>query len=77
MVLIISIGLDSGSIDMIVDKQGHYYFLEINPIGQYGMISNPCNYNLDKEIAPISYYRTSEYLVQPPIKPLTKVITIV
>ena len=46
-----NLGLDSGSIDMIVDKQNHYYFLEINPIGQYGMISNPCNYNLDKEIA--------------------------
>ncbi|MCL1934679.1 MAG: grasp-with-spasm system ATP-grasp peptide maturase [Candidatus Azobacteroides sp.] len=49
--LIKNLNLDSGSIDMIVDKQSHYYFLEINPVGQYGMISDPCNYNLDKEIA--------------------------
>jgi ATP-GRASP peptide maturase of grasp-with-spasm system len=43
--------LNCGSIDMIVDKEDEYYFLEVNPIGQFGMVSNPCNYNLNKVIA--------------------------
>jgi ATP-GRASP peptide maturase of grasp-with-spasm system len=43
--------LNCGSIDMIVDKNNEYYFLEVNPIGQYGMVSDPCNYELDRIIA--------------------------
>lgn len=43
--------LNTGSADLIVDKQGNYVFLEINPIGQYEMTSKPCNYNLNKLIA--------------------------
>lgn len=44
-------GLVSGSVDMIVDKDGQYVFLEVNPVGQFGMVSYPCNYYLEKEIA--------------------------
>lgn len=40
--------LNCGSVDLIVDKNDNYVFLEINPVGQYGMTSEPCNYNLDK-----------------------------
>jgi len=43
--------LETGSIDIIKNRRGEYFFLEINPIGQYGMVSEPCNYNLDYEIA--------------------------
>lgn len=43
--------LKSGSIDMIVSKDRQYYFLEVNPVGQFGMVSYPCNYHLEKEIA--------------------------
>lgn len=43
--------LDTGSIDMIVTKNREYVFLEVNPVGQFGMVSGPCNYNLEKEIA--------------------------
>lgn len=43
--------LNSGSIDMILTPNNEFVFLEVNPIGQYGMVSNPCNYNLHKEIA--------------------------
>ncbi|TAH28626.1 MAG: grasp-with-spasm system ATP-grasp peptide maturase [Cytophagales bacterium] len=43
--------LDTGSIDMIVDQNNNYYFLEVNPVGQFGMVSYPCNYNLEKKIA--------------------------
>ncbi|CDT07071.1 conserved hypothetical protein [Sphingobacterium sp. PM2-P1-29] len=45
------IDLDCGSIDMIVTKDNQYYFLEVNPIGQFGMVSFPCEYHLEKKIA--------------------------
>lgn len=45
------IGLDTGSIDMIIDKKNNFFFLEVNPVGQYDMVSYPCNYNLHREIA--------------------------
>lgn len=43
--------LKSGSIDMICSLDGQYYFLEINPIGQFKQVSMPCNYYLEREIA--------------------------
>ena len=45
------IGLDTGSIDMIYSTDCDYYFLEINPVGQFGMVSYPCNYHIEKQIA--------------------------
>ena len=44
-------GLKTGSIDLIKATNNKYYFLEINPVGQFGMTSFPCNYNLEKKIA--------------------------
>jgi ATP-GRASP peptide maturase of grasp-with-spasm system len=44
-------GYRCGSIDMLVDEKGAYYFLEINPVGQFGMVSMPCNYHLEEKIA--------------------------
>ncbi len=44
-------GLNSGSIDMIVTPENEYVFLEVNPVGQFGMVSYPCNYYLEKKIA--------------------------
>ncbi|WP_313240665.1 grasp-with-spasm system ATP-grasp peptide maturase [Sphingobacterium multivorum] len=46
-----SLKLNSGSIDMIFDVNGEYIFLEVNPVGQFGMVSLPCNYYLEKNIA--------------------------
>jgi glutathione synthase/RimK-type ligase-like ATP-grasp enzyme len=43
--------LDTGSIDIIVTPDMEYVFLEVNPVGQYGMTSLPCNYYLDEKIA--------------------------
>ncbi len=43
--------LNSGSIDIIYGKDEKFYFLEVNPIGQFGMTSKPCNFFLEKEIA--------------------------
>ena len=43
--------LESGSIDIIVTKDKDYVFLEVNPVGQFGMVSEPCNYYLERRIA--------------------------
>lgn len=43
--------MESGSIDIVVTTDKKFVFLEVNPVGQYGMVSFPCNYNLDKKIA--------------------------
>jgi ATP-GRASP peptide maturase of grasp-with-spasm system len=43
--------LDSGSIDIIVSEKNEFYFLEINPVGQFGMVSQPCNYFIERHIA--------------------------
>jgi ATP-GRASP peptide maturase of grasp-with-spasm system len=49
--------LNTGSLDFVMTKKGEYVFLEVNPIGQFGMVSAPCNYNLEKKIA--------QYLINP------------
>lgn len=49
--LMASLHLNCGSFDLILDNQGDYYFLEVNPVGQFGMVSYPCNYYLNREIA--------------------------
>lgn len=41
----------SGSIDMVVDQNDNFIFIEVNPIGQFEQVSFPCNYNLPKKIA--------------------------
>ncbi|MEH6309081.1 grasp-with-spasm system ATP-grasp peptide maturase [Olivibacter sp. CPCC 100613] len=45
------LGLTSGSLDFIYSKDNEYIFLEVNPIGQFGMTSIPCNYGIEREIA--------------------------
>lgn len=45
------LGLSTGSIDLIVNQNLEYLFLEVNPDGQFGMVSSPCNYGLEKIIA--------------------------
>ncbi|MBG0782629.1 MAG: grasp-with-spasm system ATP-grasp peptide maturase [Bacteroidales bacterium] len=42
--------LDTGSIDLI-RSEDDFIFLEVNPVGQFGWISSPCNYHLEKKIA--------------------------
>ncbi|MDO8571688.1 MAG: grasp-with-spasm system ATP-grasp peptide maturase [bacterium] len=43
--------LETGSIDMVKTTDGRYVFLEVNPNGQFGMVSQPCNYFLERKIA--------------------------
>lgn len=49
--IFVELGLNTGSADLIVTPKNEYYFLEINPVGQFGMTSIPCNYNIEKTIA--------------------------
>nr|WP_299206803.1 grasp-with-spasm system ATP-grasp peptide maturase [uncultured Brumimicrobium sp.] len=46
-----SMELNTGSIDLIVTNNNEFVFLEVNPSGQYGMVSIPCDYELDFKIA--------------------------
>ncbi|MGE0568122.1 MAG: grasp-with-spasm system ATP-grasp peptide maturase [Bacteroidia bacterium] len=46
-----ALDLNSGSIDIIKSKQNEFVFLEVNPAGQFGMISDACNFNLERKIA--------------------------
>lgn len=50
------LNLNTGSADIIVDKNNQHIFLEINPVGQFGMTSIPCNYNLEEKIAKYLIY---------------------
>lgn len=45
------IGTNTGSIDMVLTPNNEYIFLEINTIGQFGMVSQSCNFQFEKDIA--------------------------
>src|SRR5690606_4799501 len=49
--LMSKLGLNCGAIDLIKDKDGAIYFLEVNPIGQFLGYSNACNYQIEERIA--------------------------
>ena len=42
--------LNCASIDLIKGKDD-FYFLEVNPTGQFGMVDFPCNYGLHRKVA--------------------------
>lgn len=48
----------SGSIDIVYTKSKKYVFLEVNPIGQFRQVSEPCNYFLEKKVAEFLAYGT-------------------
>ncbi len=50
-VLMARLNLNYGSFDFIVTPENEFYFLEINPYGQYGFLSHTGNYYIEKEIA--------------------------
>lgn len=49
--LISDLGYTTCSIDMLIDKNFNYYFLEINPVGQFGNLSFSCGLNIEELIA--------------------------
>lgn len=49
--LMADLDLETGSLDLLQARDGREVFLEINPVGQFGMVSKPCNYGLEKKVA--------------------------
>ena len=49
--LLILMGLNTASVDLIFTPNEEFYFLEINPVGQFGSLSLNCNYSLEDIIA--------------------------
>lgn len=56
-----SLRLETGSIDMMYSVSHEYFFLEVNPVGQFGMVSHPCNYFLEKKIAERLQKKSKDY----------------
>jgi len=44
-------GLNACSFDLVKTPENDHVFLEVNPGGQFGMVSYPCNYHLEKKLA--------------------------
>jgi hypothetical protein len=55
-----SLGMDTGSQDLIRTPDGRHVFLEVNPAGQFGMVSHRCNYHLEKRMAEYLIERTGD-----------------
>ncbi len=45
------LNLNIGVLDLIKSTNNEYYFLEVNPVGQFGLISRRCNYNIEETIS--------------------------
>jgi ATP-GRASP peptide maturase of grasp-with-spasm system len=45
------IDIDACSIDIVINTNNEYVFLEVNPIGQFEFVGIPCNYKLDQKLA--------------------------
>jgi ATP-GRASP peptide maturase of grasp-with-spasm system len=43
--------MNSGSMDIMIDNEGNYFFLEVNPVGQIDWLSDACNYPIEFDIA--------------------------
>lgn len=46
-----ALGLTTGSLDFVRTVDDRLVFLEVNPVGQFGMVSGLCNYNIEKDVA--------------------------
>lgn len=49
--LMMKFSLNIGCVDLILDKKDNFYFLEINPQGQFDIISSVHNFCIEKNIA--------------------------
>ncbi|MDE1465043.1 grasp-with-spasm system ATP-grasp peptide maturase [Spartinivicinus poritis] len=50
-ILMKNLNLSTGSLDFIKTRNNDLVFLEVNPVGKFGMVSKPCNYFLEKKLA--------------------------
>jgi ATP-GRASP peptide maturase of grasp-with-spasm system len=51
--------LETGSIDLLVTPEGREVFLEVNPVGQFGMVSKPCTAHLERRVAELLLHQES------------------
>ncbi|NET32503.1 MAG: grasp-with-spasm system ATP-grasp peptide maturase [Cyanothece sp. SIO1E1] len=49
--LVRELDLYTGSIDLIKSTDGKFYFLEVNPSGQFSAVSKSCGYHLEERVA--------------------------
>ena len=56
------IGLQSGSLDLILSSENNILFLEVNPEGQYEWVSVFGGYNIDKILAEFLIEKENNYL---------------
>lgn len=49
--LVRALDLNTGSIDLIKSTDGKFYFLEVNPSGQFSAVSKSCGYHLEEQVA--------------------------
>lgn len=48
--------LNFGTIDILVDNNYNYIFLEVNPVGQFSYVASNCNFSLNEDIAKYLFY---------------------
>ena len=48
--MMLELKINCGSMDLIYSNNGKYYFLEVNPIGQFQWLSKSCNYFIERQI---------------------------
>lgn len=63
--------LNTASIDLIKTPDGDYQFIEINPVGQFGAISQLNNFNLNLKIAQLLIKKDREFGQQQKTKELS------
>lgn len=49
--LMLKLDINCGSFDILVTPNDEYYFLEVNPIGQFQWLSKNCNYFIERLVA--------------------------
>ncbi len=57
--LMTTLQLNSGSIDLLVDQNDDYHFLEVNPVGQFDFVSEYGGYPIEQTIA--NYIKTHRH----------------
>lgn len=63
------LGLNSGSIDLLVRPDGEHFFLEVNPVGQFIGYGEQVNYALDRKIAEWLHQKDNTYEAQKELVP--------
>lgn len=58
--------LNFGSIDLVVDNYDNFVFLEVNPVGQFGMTSTPNNFGIEDHIVEIFRNNLQEHRIVKP-----------